>query len=149
MKGDIMIPKHKEFIEAITEKKKVSLRFYSKADSGVIDLVCAPLDYGPGSGTPDGVNRYWLWDYSSNAGSHLLEMLPKQILDLSILGAEFTPAEFSIPPRPWSIPRNWVSPPAAETETRTDDKPGPNGTFVGPKQSAPPPLNLRSQTKTK
>ena len=40
-----MIPNHKQFIEAIGEKKKVSMRFYSKADSGIIDLVCAPLDY--------------------------------------------------------------------------------------------------------
>ena len=34
-----MIPNHKQFIEAIKEKKKVCLQFYSKADSGVIDLV--------------------------------------------------------------------------------------------------------------
>jgi len=34
-----MIPKHKQFIEEIKEKNKVCLRFYSEADSGVIDLV--------------------------------------------------------------------------------------------------------------
>jgi hypothetical protein len=39
-----MIPNHKQFIEAINEKKRVSLRLYSTADSGVIDLICAPLD---------------------------------------------------------------------------------------------------------
>jgi len=38
-----MVTNHKEFIEAIRDKKKVWLRFYSKADSQVIDLVCAPL----------------------------------------------------------------------------------------------------------
>jgi hypothetical protein len=60
-----MISNHKQFIEAIKEKKKVCLRLYSKADSGVIDLVCAPMDYGPAAGTPDGVNRYSLSDYTS------------------------------------------------------------------------------------
>ena len=75
-----MIPNHKQFIEAIQEKKKVSLRLYSKADSGVIDLACAPLDYGPGAGIPDGVNRYSLWDYTSNNGSHILSLLPEQEL---------------------------------------------------------------------
>ena len=105
-----MIPNHKQFIEAINQKKKVSLRFYSKADGEVIDLVCAPLDYGPGAGIPDGVNRYSLWDYTSNNGSHTLSFLPEQILDLSVLGGVFDPAEFGVPPLAWSIPRDWTSP---------------------------------------
>ena len=111
-----MIPNHKEFIEAIKEKKKVNLRFYSKADSEVIDLVCAPMDYGPGAGSSDGVNRYSLWDYSSNNGSHTLSFLPEQILDLSVLGGVFDPAEFGVPPPAWSIPRDWSSPSGAGTE---------------------------------
>ncbi|SPE61552.1 conserved hypothetical protein [Verrucomicrobia bacterium] len=105
-----MIPNHKQFIEAIVEKKKVCLRFYSKADSGVIDLVCAPLDYGPGAGIPDGVNRYSLWDYTSNNGSHTLSLRPEQVLDLRALGEIFDPAEFGVRPSPWSIPRDWSSP---------------------------------------
>ena len=67
-----MIPNHIQFIEAIKAKTKVCVRFYSKADSGVIDLVCAPMDYGPGAGVQDGINRYSLWDYTSNNGSHTL-----------------------------------------------------------------------------
>ena len=102
-----MIPNHDQFIEAIREQKKVCLRFYSKADSGVIDLVCAPLDYGPGAGIQDGVNLYWLWDYTSNNGSHTLSLLPNQVLDLRALGAKFDPAEFGVPPPAWSIPRDW------------------------------------------
>jgi hypothetical protein len=114
-----MIPNHKQFIEALQDKKKVCLRFYSKADSGVIDLVCAPLDYGPGAGIPDGVNRYSLWDYTSNNGSHTLSFLPEQILDLSVLGGVFDPAEFGVPPPAWSIPRDWTSPSGAGTEIRS------------------------------
>lgn len=116
-----MIPKHKEFIAAIREKKNVSLRLYSKADSGVINLVCAPLDYGPGTGTADGVNRYSLWDGTSNSGCHLLEMLPEQILDLSVLGSVFDPAAFGVPPHAWSIPRDWGLPCVVGTETRTGE----------------------------
>jgi hypothetical protein len=51
---------HPRFIEAINEKRKVCVRFYSKADSGVLDRVCAPMDYGPGGEIQDGLNRYWL-----------------------------------------------------------------------------------------
>jgi hypothetical protein len=114
-----MIKNHEQFIEAIKEKKKVCLRFYSKADSGVIDLVCAPMDYGPGAGIPDGINRYSLWDYTSNNGSHTLSLLPEQVLDLRLLGEGFEPAEFGVPPLQWWIPRDWGSPSRAGTETRT------------------------------
>jgi hypothetical protein len=105
-----MIANHKQFVEAIGEKKKVCVRFYSTADSGVIDLVCAPLDYGPGAGMSDGVNRYSLWDYSSNNGSHRLSFLPEQILDLRALGHAFDPADFGVQTSPWSVPREWGSP---------------------------------------
>jgi hypothetical protein len=81
-----MIPNHKQFIEAISEKHKVCLRFYSIADSGVIDLVCAPTDYGPAVGVHDGVNWYWFWDYSRNTGSSTLGLLPEQVLDVRCSG---------------------------------------------------------------
>jgi hypothetical protein len=102
-----MIPNHKQFIEAIKEKKKVCLRFYSRADSAVIDLVCAPTDYGPGAGIQDGVNRYWFWDYTSNTGSPTLGLLPEQVLDIRVLGEVFEPAELGARPPTWSIPRDW------------------------------------------
>jgi hypothetical protein len=107
-----MIPSHQQFIAAIQEKKKVSVRLYSKADSGVIDLVCAPLDYGLAGETQDGVNRYQLWDYSSNNGSHHLSLLPEQVLDLRVLGLLFDPAEFGPRPAPWSVARDWSSLPS-------------------------------------
>ena len=53
-----MIPNHPQFIEAINVKKKVRLRYYSIADSGVVDRVCAPMDYGPGTVHQDGLNRH-------------------------------------------------------------------------------------------
>ena len=104
-----MIANHKQFIEAINEKKKVLVRFYSQADSGVLDRICAPMDYGPGGGIPDGLNRYWLWDYTSNTGSHTLGLVPQQIVDLRVQGEVFDPIEFAARPWPWSIPRSWDS----------------------------------------
>jgi len=105
-----MIPKHKQFIEAITEKKKVCVRFYSKADSGVLDRVCAPMDYGPGGDVADGLNRYWLWDYTDDGGTHTLGLVPQQIVDVQVLGELFDPVEFGVRPLPWSIPRDWGQP---------------------------------------
>jgi len=102
-----MIPNHPQFIEAIAEKKKVWVRFYSTADNGVLEHVCAPMDYGPGGDTHDGLNRYWLWDYASNAGSHTLGLAPQQIVDLQVLGEVFDPADFGVRSSPWFIPRDW------------------------------------------
>ena len=98
-----MIPNHPQFLAAIQDKKKVWVKFYSKADNGVLERSCAPMDYGPGGGTQDGLNRYWLWDYASDTGSHALSLLPQQIVDLQVLGEVFDPAQFIIGPLPASV----------------------------------------------
>ena len=105
-----MIPNHTQFIEAIQAKKKVCVRYYSKADSGVLDRVCAPLDYGPGGEIEDGLNRYWLWDYAANTGPHTLGLVPEQIVDLQVLGEVFDPVQLDVRPPQWSIPRDWGAP---------------------------------------
>jgi len=105
-----MIPNHPRFIEAIAQKKKVSVTFYSQPDSGVLDRVCAPLDYGPGVGFHDGLNRYWLWNYAAIQGDYTLGLVPQQIVDLQVLGEEFDPAEFGVLSAPWSVPRDWGQP---------------------------------------
>jgi hypothetical protein len=68
------------------------------------------MDYGLGGENPDGLNRYWLWDYTSNTGMNTLGLVPQQILDLQVLGEVFDPEDFSVRPAPWSIPRDWGAP---------------------------------------
>lgn len=88
-----MIPNHAQFLTAITDQKKVCVRYYSTPDSGVLDRVCAPMEYGPGE-TPDGRHRYWLWDYAGEPGAQRLGLVPDQILDVQVLGELFNPSEF-------------------------------------------------------
>jgi hypothetical protein len=107
-----MIPNHSQFLTAIQEHKKVWVRFYSNADSGLVDRVCAPMDYGPGNEIQDGLNRYWLWDYASNTGPHTLGLLPKQIVELRMLGDVFDPAQFAIGPSPGPVANVVDLPPA-------------------------------------
>jgi len=90
-----MIPKHAQFIAAMHEKKKVCVRFYSKPDSGVLDRTCAPMDYAPARESKYGLNRYWLWDYLGDAGSHTLGLGPQQIVDLQVLGEGFDPTQLT------------------------------------------------------
>ena len=88
-----MIQNHEAFIEAIQKHSKVCVRFYSHSDGGVLDRVCAPVDYGPDIHSADGLNRYWVWDYQAGDDAHLVGLVPAQILDVRILGQTFDPAE--------------------------------------------------------
>lgn len=107
-----MIPAHQQFIDAIHTKRKVCVRFYSNADNGVLDRVCAPMDYGPAGEVEDGLNRYWLWDYKNDT-SHTLNLLPQQIVEFQMLGDVFDPAQLNVRPPRWSIPRDWGMAPQA------------------------------------
>jgi hypothetical protein len=93
-----MIPNHAQFVAALADHKKVIVRFYSKADNGVLEHICAPMSYGPSSEASDGLNRYHLWDYASTTDKHPLELLPQQIVALSVLGKDFDVADFTSPP---------------------------------------------------
>lgn len=97
-----MISNHTQFTAALQDRKKVCVRFYSKPDNGVLDRVCAPMDYGPGE-NPDGQHRYWLWDYANDTGAKALGLLPHQILDLQVLGELFNPSEFIVGPAPGPV----------------------------------------------
>jgi len=110
-----MIPRHEQFLGAIKEKKKVSVRYYSKADNGVLDRICAPIGYGPASENSDGLNRYWLWDYAASTGSHTLGLIPQQIVELQVLGESFDPAVFVGEPAPMPVAPTPVPPTGAVT----------------------------------
>lgn len=119
-----MIPNHTQFLEALNEKRKVRVKFYSLRDSGVLDRVCAPMDYGLGSGTKDGLNRYWLWDYASDTGSFTLGLVPQQIVDLQVLGEVFDPAEFPVNSSPVSVASTSGLPPAPVASAGGPASPG-------------------------
>jgi hypothetical protein len=107
-----LTPNHTRFFAAINDKKMVVVRFYSEADHGVLDRICAPMGYGQGSESHDELNRYWLWDYAGTSGSHTLGLLPQEIMDLQVLGDVFDPMQFIIAPVPVFVPQTGrLSPP--------------------------------------
>lgn len=102
-----MISNHVQFLDAIREKKLIRIKFYSHPDVDTVDRECAPLDYGPDLGAKDVLNRYWIWDYANTAGSNPLGLLPNQILNVRVLGADFDPEKLGVGARPWCVPRDW------------------------------------------
>jgi hypothetical protein len=120
-----MIPNHNQFLTAIQDKKKVCVRFYSLPDSGVLDRVCAPLDYGPGD-NPDGLNRYWLWDSTNESSVPKIGLLPQQIVDLAVLGESFDPAQCVVTPTTGAItPGGEVADVAPERKAGPPDEVNP------------------------
>jgi hypothetical protein len=113
-----MISNHSQFLDAIREKNRVRIEFYSSPDAGTVDRECAPLDYGAEPGAKDGMNRYWVWDFASTAGANPLGLLPGQIVGVQILGTTFEPDTLALGARQWTVPRPW-SAPGAENPPRT------------------------------
>lgn len=99
-----------EFIQAIRDRRKVRLFFYSKEDGGNLIRVCAPMDYGPSRRARVKNDRYHLWDYDSDAQRHSLSLNPEQVLSIEVLEDTFDPSEFvtwNTKSSPWFISRDW------------------------------------------
>ena len=99
-----------QFIQAIHDKRKVRLTFYSKEDGGLLTRKCAPMDYGPSRRAKQKNDRFHFWDYDSDTQKHTLSLNPEQISNLQVLDDTFEPAEFitwDITKSPWFISRDW------------------------------------------
>lgn len=95
------------FIEAIQDKIKLKVTFFSKDDGGYITRTCAPMDYGPSKRAKSKDDRYHLWDFDSDSGSHTLSLPINQIKSIVPLGQNFDPAGFVTWSPNWIIPRDW------------------------------------------
>ena len=99
-----------EFINAIREKNKVRLRFFSKDDGGIIARICAPMDYGPSRRAKMKNDRFHLWDYDSDQVNHVLSLNPDQVVGLETLEEKFDPSDFvtwDVQKSPWFVSRDW------------------------------------------
>lgn len=98
---------HNLFIDAIQNKKKLKIRFYSEEDRKFLERVCAPMDYAGGTRIKDGLPRYWVWDFESNKTNHTLPLRAERIDSVTDTGEVFEPASFVTWPTAWVINRNW------------------------------------------
>jgi len=96
-----------QFIEAIQNKTKVNLTFYSKEDDCNLTRLCAPMDYGPSRRAHNKSDRFHLWDYESDKRNHTLSLLPEQIVNMEFTAEEFNPSEFITWPANWFVTRDW------------------------------------------
>ena len=108
-----MIANHDQFIQAIADKNKVWVRFYSKPDSGILEQAYTPLEYGLGNGL-DGFNRYWLQDPAAKPGNQPFGLMPLQVLALKVLSQPTDPKPVAAAPAPVELLPPVPSPVACE-----------------------------------
>jgi len=99
-----------KFTQAIHNKNKIRLTFYSKEDGTYITRKCAPMDYALSRRYKDDLMRFHFWDFESDTRNHNLALLPNNIRNMEILNEVFDPNEFvtwSTQANPWSIKRDW------------------------------------------
>lgn len=106
-----MHPAHQVFLDAITEKRCLSVRFFSRKEGRELERVCAALDFGPLRGGLDGAHVYQLWDLEGKRKPHNLALAEADIFAMTPLEKTFEPAAiitWAFKPNAWHIPRDWA-----------------------------------------
>lgn len=96
------------FLEAIQEKKKITVTFNSKS-KGVITRTCIPFDFGPLRRKNLQVNpdRYHMYDLDSPNGAHTLGITEDQVVSIAKTDLDFEPATYVTWTPNWYIARDW------------------------------------------
>lgn len=103
---------HQMFLDAIAQKRRVSIRFIHPKEKREQSCICAALDFGPLRGSSDKLDRYQLWNLEGRKRPFNLALLPDEILEMKLLEDTFSPAEiisWVFKPGCWSVPRDWGS----------------------------------------
>ncbi len=90
----------KEFVDAIRDKKRVKVIFYSQEEKRFLVRVCAPIDYGMDASVSAGAERLNFWDYegkkeaqTSAQAKHTLSLRADQVRSMNVLDELFDPSE--------------------------------------------------------
>jgi hypothetical protein len=103
---------HQLFLDAIAQKRRLSVRFFSRKVGKELVRTCAPLDFGPLRGSIDGLDRYQFWDLEGKRKPLNIPLLEGEILEMTVLDETFEPAEiitWAFKPGSWSVPRDWAA----------------------------------------
>jgi hypothetical protein len=101
---------HALFLDAIAQKRRLSVRFFSRKEKRERMRICAPLDYGPLRGALEAVDHYQLWDLEGKKKPHNLALLEAEILEMTPLDETFEPRDiitWAFKPGAWRVTRDW------------------------------------------
>jgi hypothetical protein len=102
---------HQVFLDAIADKRRLSVTFKSRKDGREVVRVCAPLDYGPLRGGLDANPRYQLWDLEGRRKPLNIVLAADEIISITRLDETFDPAAivtWAFKPGAWHVARDWA-----------------------------------------
>lgn len=105
-----MLASHQLFLDAIAQKRRVSIRFIHPKEKRELTCICAALDFGPLRGSQDTRDRYQLWNLEGKKRPLNIPLLAEEILEMQLLEDTFDPAEiitWAFKPGCWSVAREW------------------------------------------
>ena len=96
-----------KFLQAIHEKRYLSVDFIAKEDGLLRNRKCVPFDYGESRKYKDNQDRFHFLDLNSPNGKHPLALLPEQVHKIEVLNESFKPGEYVNWIPNWIISRDW------------------------------------------
>lgn len=101
---------HQVFLSALADKRRLSVRFFSKKDGGERTRICAPLDFGPLRGAAEPIDHYQLWDLEGKRKPLNIVLVADDVREMKLLDESFEPAEiitWKFKPKAWHVQREW------------------------------------------
>ncbi len=107
---------HNIFAKAIQEKKKVKLTFDSNEHNDTKEGLFGPIFFSKSraGGDPD---RYYLWDFDSEADNHFLGLVPSRIASMNLSEEPFDCVEFFTSKRAITVEKS-----QSETERHSSEE---------------------------
>jgi hypothetical protein len=84
---------HNIFVQAIREKRKLKMTFFSKDLGRDVDRICGPVFYSASAGGDDS-GCYLLWDFECGAGNSFMALPPSKIVSMDITEEPFDMVAF-------------------------------------------------------
>ena len=101
---------HETFVQAIRDKRRVKLTFFSDEEGCSQVKLCAPMDFEPHGIEGEETSRYYFWDFEKGTNGSPLILEPNHILSIQLQKDTFSPSEFvtwDLEELPWFLERDW------------------------------------------
>ncbi len=106
---------YNSFIQAIHDKERLVITYFSQKDQNITTRIIAPLDYGPRfkpnstEFAAEGKDFLHFYDFDGSGGGHLTSKEPIEIKNIQSTDTYFDPADIvSLPKKhSWHIDRDW------------------------------------------
>ena len=92
-----MLVNHDIFIQAVKDRKKVILTYFSGFQNLYLTRLCVPIHFSPSGSEDNNTDCYYFWDSEADVGERLLALTPSDIAYMELSDDIFDPNDYIIP----------------------------------------------------